>query len=357
MHCCEAARSARLDPSDPAHVQHQLRAEGHKRLASFAYEWLFNRQLHTTLGASGYSTGWILSLQKTGPPRYGFRLLGPQAPWYSRDEQFAALLMTHRCPVICIKAEGSAFLARLYNDAGAWSPLDDLMTTLTGHTHPAATPRNYRHRDATQQDAALTCLGRLFAPDDWTRLSLMRTLVNCYLYPWLGRQPMDLDALVDSVDGVCCVEFKRKYPAADGCYGLDEHPHGLLADWLAAQGQPMRLVILNDPLWDKHADPLHLLNPSSGTALFADWMGYALNEAAFASGTYHTNGADSGMHGGRRKQRRFRSEVAAHLGTGLYPEHLATFLAVPSAMAPQDMRAYLRQRRDAARAAVAQQAV
>jgi hypothetical protein len=118
------------------------------------------------------------------------------------------------------------------------------------------------------------------------------------------------------------VEFKRKYPASDGGFGLDEYPHCQVAAWLNARGSSLLHVILSDPLWDPDVSPLHLLEAGSATAAKACWLGVNVTDDAFAPGSYRTEGRASGMYGGVRLQRKIAISSFHLLGEGLHSSGL-----------------------------------
>jgi hypothetical protein len=75
--------------------------------------------------------------------------------------------------------------------------------------------------------------------------------------------------------------------------------------------------------------PLHMLEDDSVTAEYAVWLGVILDSSAFTGGSFRTAGADSGMFGGERQQRRIRAEALKLVGEGMFPHNLRDFLLNP----------------------------
>lgn len=356
---CDAHKKGLLDPTKRGHVLAQLEAEGHKRVESFLFEQIFVQRATAAVGEDNVSVGWffVYGSEREEVPQYWFKLDDPTKGWNYVDDAVVGLLAESNCDATAIEyiSEENAFYAQRY-DRGRWSEmrsLQDVFGEILGRDRPRGKVRNYGSINKGAQRAAISAVHSVFSDGELQQLSLSRTLVNCYVYPWFAKQPMDLD-LCYSMDGrLRFVEFKRKYPAASGAFGIDERPHGVLSDWLEEAGAPLLHVILCDPLWRKDASPTHLLGSGSATAPHAVWLGAVLDHRAFPGDKFRTSGADSGMLGGNRDQRVIRGEVFRLLGEGLAPDSLARFLKTPetSSELPQASVEMLERERDRARRA------
>lgn len=330
----------------------QLKAEGHKRVEAFLFEKIFHQIITACPGIDGFTSGWLFQENKRTDSFDWFRLVTPTGPWNSLDDSIVEFLMGVKCSVIRVDYDHSEkeFKAiQMGNDNTG--RLEDILFRLLNKRGPEKAPKNYSQIDHKQQTLALDFIGELFADSDLESLSLSRILINCYLFPWYGRQPMDTDAAVATEKDWSFVEFKRKYPAVDGSFGIDMEPHGILADWLEEHERSLLHVILVDPLWNKNESPVHLLTPDSVTAQHAVWLGVELKKGSYGSGQYTTTGADSGMSGGTRTQRKLSGNALKMLGTGMRPDRICSFLLNPDSIPSSDPLTHLKQERDMARAA------
>lgn len=351
--CCAAHRDGKLNPSRRSHVLRQLSAEGHKRVESFIFEKLATRQIVRCLGPARSSTDWLFQRDESDKPSVWFRICSDANPWRkSCDKHVIDFLDAQGCQSVAVSFDGESgtFIARVWSRPqwGPSRPLDEVLGKLLGRSEPRKSPRNYSYIKRSAQQAALRYIRQTFSDDDLHALSLSRTFVNCFMWPWFGKQPMDIDAAVVTKEGLRFLEFKRKYPTREVQFGIDEKPHGSLIDWLNKAGSPLLHVILVDPIWSKSVSPLHLLRNDSRTAQHAAWLGIVMDGHVFDKGSYSTQGADSGMFGGTRAQRKIREDVTCLLGTGLAPDGLEDFLATPSACQQDDLREYLGNLRDRA---------
>lgn len=145
----------------------------------------------------------------------------------------------------------------------------------------------------------LSALDRQAAND----LIRSRIFINCFL-ELTGGRPFDIDAVCRRDGQLFVAEFKRKYPAANGSFGVDKH-----LTWLAdvlARTAPLYHFILEDlaGAGGKHRDPTTALTDQSVEGPHFRWLGVHLGpgfQAKFSS-SLRTSGLDSGQKGGNRKQ-------------------------------------------------------
>jgi hypothetical protein len=353
QYVCRAQREKKIDPKQRKHVLFQLKAEGHKRVAGFIFEKVFDQIISSCPRTSEYTTGWLFQENDRSKRYDWFRLVTPISPWNSLDERIVDFLLGVQCSVARIdydyqEKEFTAIQFGLENTNGR---LADILALLLKRKTPEKEPKNYGGTDRKQQKLALEFIDTLFTDSELESLSLSRTLINCYMNPWYGKQPMDIDAAITTEQGWSFVEFKRKYPAWDGYFGIDMEPHGNLVDWLDRNGQSLLHVILVDPLWDKHTSPVHLLSLDSVTIQHAIWLGMELNNSSYSMGQYTTSGADSGMTGGTRNQKKLSNKSFKILGTGMEPDHICSFFLNPASIPTKDPMGLLKQERDKARKA------
>lgn len=361
--CRAHGRSKSLNPRDPVHVLLMLRAEGHKRVESFLFERHFISLLRNGSRQTQVSLGWMYQTNEQDDPYYWFRHLTRENLWNaSCDNRVTETVWAADGEVVAVTYDDQEhrFKAKILErgvlprEGSRGSdidlPLEEALSTLLGKEKPAAKPRNYRHIRKSAQKKALELIKRQFSNDEVLGLALSRLLINCYLFPWFGQQPVDIDACIATNSGLRFVEFKRKYPAKDGGFGIDDAPHGAFVDWLSEREMALLHVILVDPLWDKNASPTHLFDRQYKTSQHAVWLGVELDGSAFyPDEAYQTRGGDSGMTGGRRTQRKIISEAMVRLGTGLNPEKLHAFLCGPSEFEGESQIEFLKEQRDSAR--------
>lgn len=361
---CDAHAYRRsLNLRDRDHVLLMLRAEGHKRVESFIFERHFMSLVGNCLGQARVSSGWVYQLNEKGAPHYWFRLLTSENPWNaSCDDQVAEIVWAADGKVITVTYDGreKQFNAKvsktniLPEEGSRGSdidiPLEEVLRNLVGRKKPTKDPRNYSHIHAAPQQKAIELIKKQFSDRELYVLGLSRLLINCHLYPWFGQQPVDIDACIAIDAGVRFIEFKRKYPAKDGRFGLDEAPHGAFVDWLSEREMTLLHVILVDPLWNKNESPTHLFDVLHKTAARAAWPGVELDRSVFYSDdSYETRGGDSGMSGGRRTRRRIIAEAMITPGTDLNPGKLSAFLGAPSDFRGRNQIRLLKKKRDRAR--------
>lgn len=328
---CEAHATRRvLDPSNRSHVLAQLEAEGHKRVEAFLFEAHFDRLIAQCTLTTQLGLGWLFQYDSDNRPKYWFKLALSKPTWNTCDDAVLGFLTKNQCKVTRIQyaVEGSEFLAERY-DGSQWEvrePINDALANLTGRMQPLTKPRDYSYINKQFQEKAIEMIDKHLSDEECFNLSVTRTFVNCYLYPWFHKQPMDIDACYLQDQELRFIEFKRKYPTRRNTFGIDEHPHATLSDWLEKHQSRLSHIILCDPLWDKYESPLHLLAQDSPTREYATWLGLHLDRNAFTGSTLQTIGSDSGMFGGHRSQREMSIGVFWELGFGLEPQKLCAFL-------------------------------
>lgn len=349
---CRAHRSDKIDVSTRSHVARLLESEGHKRVEGFVFEQIFKDTLHNTFESSALSEGWYFQFDSKDEPSHWFQLvfgttLSPTDHFVSEwlRENGASVYRVY-FSADSNTFEGHKIMAS--SDVVETMPLASLMHEVTGRE--AVQPRNYEHINMARQHSAISQIKGRLSDQQMLELGASRIFVNCYLYPWFGKQPMDIDACIVSEGSVIMIEFKRKYPARDLTFGLDEQPHGKLCDWLAEKDGDFAHVILVSPVWDANVSPFHLLGHESDSAPFACWLGAFLDDRSFISGHHSTRGRDSGMLGGHRQQRKLPVGSFVELGTGMMPdsENFAAFF-MGNQQLEQATEAHLIQLRDSVR--------
>lgn len=352
VQCCRKHAQKKINLNDRTHALAVLKAESHKRVESFLFEALFE----SSMGEIPSSSGWLFQYDEEDVPSHWFRLVTEKHPW--RDDCDGALLSLLRGREVEItrvfpSEDGTKFLADRHRN-GQWSDrktLEEVLSGLVGRATPKTNPRNYRSDsiDTDRRARAIEATQKLFDGPSLSHLCAQRLLVNCHLWPWYRKQPMDIDSIIMSDDGLRFVEFKRKYPSRRGTFGIDRHPHGMFIDWLNERGHPLLHVLLIDPLWDKNESPLHLLEKDSPTSEHALWLGIELRVDVFRQeGGLQTQGSDSGMFGGERDQRELDPEMAL-LGEGVRPDRLTDYLKDPDQLPIRNLLDYMQNCRQAAR--------
>lgn len=328
---CEAHINRKvLDPTDRRHVLAQLEAEGHKRIEAFLFEAILDRLIYKCSTKEFVGLGWSFQYDNANVPRFWFKLLLPGDTWNVCDDKVLRFLVDNRCQIVRVSydIEQVEFFAEHYTGS-EWSqvqPLNSVLSRLTEQNQPSAGPRNYSHINYQAQRRALTAIEKTFTDEELLHLSISRTLVNCYLFPWFAKQPMDIDICYLHDSTLRFVEFKRKYPTRKNTFVIDEHPHATLSDWLTKAQSQLTHIILCDPLWNKNVSPLHLLDVNSQTRPYAKWLGTVLDKSVFTGQSLKTSGSDSGMFGGQRSQRELSIDAFWDLGAGLDPQRLCSFL-------------------------------
>lgn len=346
---CERFSKGNIDLKNKEHVGTMLRAEGQKRVESFLFEKIFIDKIEDGLNPS---TGWIFQYPDDEPDHW-FRLVTEENPWgRGCDRELLDFLEGVGKEVVRVSPVEGGFTGQVKTKNG-WSQEDRLRSILqsvTGWRRAKGSPRNYRHIDHSRNKAATHKILSSFTSSELENLGASRNLINCFLTPWYNLQPMDIDAAVETDDGLRFVEFKRKYPARKGTFGIDEDPHGMLIDWLYRHDMPLLHVLLVDPLWDKDESPLHLLRDESSTSPLACWLGLQFDPGTFVKGGgFQTYGSDSGMTGGQRSQREIERDQTVFLGEGLSGGRLNDFLYNPEGWEGENVVDYLKDLRDQAR--------
>lgn len=327
---CTGHKSKTLNSFDRRHVLLQLQAENHKRLESFVFEQIFVQSLQEDLGTSSMAVGWIfLSSREINPPRW-FKVMHSGDHWTKCDSEMLEFLRLNGASVtrIIYDDQTAEFNASRWQgtDWGAMQPLVSELTDVPGT--PKRRIRNMSG-DVNRRKAAIREIDSRFSDDQLCHLSTTRILLNCYLAPWFGTQPMDIDVCCLIDQRIVFLEFKRKYPARSQQFGIDVYPHGTLINWLEKAGNSLVYVVLVDPLWKKDISPLHLVSPQSSTAPFAVWLATQLRPADLTGKELSTSGSDSGMFGGERSQNGLAVEGFREVGRNLQPDNLCQFVRDP----------------------------
>lgn len=348
---CAAERNT--DPSNPRHVLRQLEAEGEKRIESFLFERLLSRMLRFCLSPDQLAEGWVFQLGPDNAPQHWFRLVTHSDRWNAADDEVLRMVLANECSAtrVTFAFPTREFFGSRYTGT-AWAPPEPLHAVFKSLVSgPRGRPRNYSDIDRQRQELALKFIEEEFSRDELEQLSLTRRFINCHLVPWFAKQPMDIDACVLGNDALYFIEFKRKYPARNNRFGIDQDPHVRLIRWLEGTHARFLHLILVDPLWEKTKSPIHLLQQDSTSAPFAIWLGAVLDTSAFTADSLHTTGTDSGMTGGRRTQSQFPVHAMHEIGTGLEPRNFCRFLENPDDFSAPATLENLTNARDAARRA------
>lgn len=346
---CDRFGAGQFDFASREDAASVLKGEGLKRLESFLFEWIFQRCLGKYCPDLPVAHGWSVVSRHKGEPELWIKL--QMADLNAADQALLAFLDTTDCAVlkVCYCDQTRTFLGA-WRAGRAWQAerqLGSLLQDKYGMPDVVKEPEN---KYFSRAQAALNFLLDKQEPGETRSLVLSRMLINCFIVPYCKVQPMDIDAVVVNGSGdLHFLEFKRKYPSRDGLLSLDELPHVALAKWLLKRGKTLSPLVFCDPLWDKLASPMHLIE-TNDTRPFAYWLGMHLTPTIMASGIrLTTSGADSGMNSGQRHQLGFTVDHYVVIGRSLRPDALLAFLnheKLPAANV-----ADLEAARDAARAA------
>jgi hypothetical protein len=338
---CEAHGEKKVDPRKRKQVLAMLAAEGDKRVESFLFEQIFTQYVVECCGEKNVSSGWWFQLDYRNRPLYWFKLNALNTEWNPADQQVVKFLSAQGCVVVVINFNSKAkgfYARRLLGDQwGEEQELVEVLGQVLGRKSPLTSPREYLEINYGKQQLAIEAIDARLDDAALYYIALSRLLVNCYLYPWFRRQPMDVDACCLLGSQLRFVEFKRKYPTQSGEFGIDKRPHMDLIRWLESIGNPLYHVILCDPLRDKQRSPVHLLDENSRTAEHALWLGTILTAQNLSLRSYQTTGRDSGMLGGVRGQQGIKLEAFWLLGKGMIPIDLCAFIRDPSNLPRADM--------------------
>jgi hypothetical protein len=321
--------SGNLDLQSRQDMLKILSCEGHKRLESFIFEPILNEYLTNCVPEGMASQGWSFQLDNAFIPKYWFKLVTDQK-FNKCDKEFCKFLHNAECIVVIVwySEKDNFFLAKKLINKNEWSEiirLEDLLFEINTNKAPSDV-LNYSNIDTERQNSVIEYFSDNFSDVDLRNLCVSRIFTNFYLYPYFRKQPMDIDSccLVDSQ--LRFIEFKRKYPAKNGDFGIDEIPHGKLIDWLSKNELKLTHIILSDPRWNKEASPITLVQHNSKISKFIVWLATELDSDSFESLSMSTYGSDSGMFSGKRSQRTLKVDNFYVIGTGLHPSGLRDYL-------------------------------
>ena len=320
---CRAFAAGQLNPTDTLDARSVLSGEGLKRIESFLFELMFSRMLKRYCPEMPVANGWYV-LPSDGKTAGLWIRLDAGEGLNRADEVLLAFLTSQRCTVLKVRCPADRFVG-CFQSGSEWaaeSNLHALLSERFGRPGVAGQPeRGSDERTARALDTLFTKQSDAAR----TALVLSRLLINCFIVPYIGRQPLDLDAVVlNESDSLRFIEFKRKYPSSAMLFGLDAG-HEALARWLSATGHRLTNVILVDPCRIKNSSPLHLLDVE-GTRRHVLWVAADVDPSLFSSVKLETSGADSGMFPTRREQSALGVSHYFLLGQGFGPEELRNFL-------------------------------
>lgn len=300
-------------------VRLQLLAESKKRTEALVFEELFQRTARRSFMATpgDLSFGWVAAFYY-GVLEYWFRLETESEPWNSCDDAFASALRslemtvtptdTSRKPfqvkakvfrVHCIR-NGRFRFRELDASGRAGDVVDQSGFRSRYNIKIPSRIEDARGQDFARQQRAIALLGWL-NENGITSVSIRRRLMNTIL-PGFGLSPIDLDAVVlDKLSGkLHYVEFKRKYPALSGMFGLDE-AHVEVAQIMKEISVDSLHAILVSPVWTDDADPIRWY---LDIANYGDrWAWILARLDSIGNGPkMSTSGEKSGHHEGERDQ-------------------------------------------------------
>lgn len=320
-------------PNNTKQVEQQLWGETSNRLEGLVFEHQFMDQLRLTAPNTS-TTGWIVV--PAGNYFRWYRLYMPGEFPGRVDLLVESFLQSVGVDITRIYYTMGTPPARgrfVTHQASGDEPLIASLQRQFGRERRDVFEPQSRFLMPDRQSSAIAYLTQWLNAQQLERLSAHRLLINCYLNPWSGSQPIDIDAFVADADEVKLVEFKRKYPfmneGSRGRYlfGLDESHTGLVR-WFVSRGGQYLYLIWCDPLWreGKQRTKEHLLDDHSLIAPFARWIGAAVHPGMFTGVLASTYGADSGHGGGLRDQETLWVSDFHDLGVGRSPAELGSFL-------------------------------
>jgi hypothetical protein len=327
-------------------IDNQLSAEGIKRVESFIFEISLKYHLQKTESKPDLhlSFGWSIGFNKQKTAAYWFRFQENENDWNEADQaltlrinddakRISPDISIHR---ITFNSDSNSFLSQTYiNDHWSISdPIEKMLNKL-----PAKGPsRSIRDTDEEFFDEKRYRIASYWMrknefSEEIKKTSLHRRLINCIIVPALGRQIVDLDAVIlTQNNSLQCLEFKRKYPSKNKkTFGLDTHPHIELIKTLSLFSIGMRHLILVSPNWDKDYSPLTMLE-DNGSHKHWRWLAANLDSSSIGATQMKTDGKDSGHSGETRTQYNIKWEYLHVLHEGLRlgtegKEKLLEFLA------------------------------
>ncbi len=302
-----------------------LAGEGIKRLESFLFELLLKRRLSFLCSEMSVAYGWLVVHHIAGDAGIWIRLL-TETSLGACDKALVEFLSREKRQILLVKPEttesgwlGSWFVNGKWQSA---SPLPGLLSAVSQTPRPVQEPD--QSADTHRAVSLLDELMNRLSDDEVSGLAFSRILINCYISPLLRVQPNDIDAVVLNDRGnLRFIEFKRKYPARQGYFGLDAG-HVSLMKWLFERGSDLSYLRLVDPCWNDEISPLHLIR--SLTTPFARWVGAHVTPVMVSEGELQTSGSKSGMRGQIRKQAAFPVELFRMVGTGISGRSLKAFV-------------------------------
>ncbi len=330
--CLQCERKDLSHNSTEDIIKNQLSAEGIKRIESFIFEAFLKQRLRLskTNDNLSFSFGWSLGFNKYRAISYWFRFQESHDDWNNADQALVDKISkdTYSNPLVpptilrieFIESENT-FYSQTYKK-GNWDAPVPLIKTLKTLPFKAeyGTIRNTeeKHFSDARFKIAMTWMEKKFFECELKNLSIHRRLINCFLVPALGRQIVDLDAIILTPDNsIDCLEFKRKYPAmGTKSFGLDAHPHIKLIKHLDQYSINLRHIILVSPDWNKDTSPLEMLEDEKVKAQW-HWLVANLTPDAIGTITMNTNGKDSGHSGEKRTQHNIKWSTIHILQKGI----------------------------------------
>lgn len=300
-------------------VRLQLLAEGKKRTEAFVFEELFQRMARRSFMAqpNHVSFGWVAAFYY-GALEYWFRLETESDRWNSCDDAFASALQSLNMTVTPTDTSKQPFTVRAkvfrvdctrkgrfrFRKLDSGGRAGDVVYQSGFRSHYGITTapciEDAKGQDFARQQRAIGLLGWL-TNYSTAPVSVRRRLMNTVL-PGIGLSPIDLDAVfLDGPSGrLHYVEFKRKYPALSGMFGLDE-AHVKVARTMKEISVDSLHAILVSPVWTDDADPVRWYLDVANYGDRWAWVVARLDNIGEGP-KMSTSGEKSGHHEGERDQ-------------------------------------------------------
>jgi len=294
-------------------LNYQLSSEGIKRIESFIFEASLKQNLRQIAPPSKaiFSFGWSVGFNKDETPAYWFRFQESDDDWNEADQALALKISAFSPSDVSIhRITFNNSLNQYFSQSltkSQWSAPTPVLQML--HSLPLKLPQNSIKNtgedffNEDRYEIAKKWMRKKKFENEIKNISIHRRLINCVIVPTLGRQIVDLDAVVlSSENNLCCLEFKRKYPSEKiKVFGIDEYPHIKIINFLSNLSISMRHLILVSPNWNKDTSPLSMLEDIVNHSRWR-WLAATLDPSSIGQTKMKTFGTNSGHSGQPRTQ-------------------------------------------------------